>query len=374
VLLYPVYAVLFAETGLSAAQISSLFVIWSVTGFVVEVPSGVWADVFSRRKLLTIGPALPGAGFALWTFFPSYLSFAVGFVLWGAGSALQSGTQQALVYEELKRVGAAGAYARLTGRAEAAGTLAQLIATVLTGPVLAVGGYRAVGIASVAAALVTTAVGWTLPESRTARTAGTGRDRAVDGSRDPAALDRPTYAGVLRGGLAEVRRSRPVRRALVLVAVLLGVTSVDEYVPLLIRSTGVGPTALTLLVGLVTAGFAVGGLFAGRGVRWVAPGLVVGGGFLAAGALSGRPAGIVLVAAAFGVAQWAHAAVEARLQDHISDESRATVTSLAGIGTEAVGIAIFAGYALGSLWIGPGPLFALAAIPLVIGAVMMHRE
>ena len=34
--LYAVYALLFAEHGLSAGQISSLFVIWSVTAFVAE--------------------------------------------------------------------------------------------------------------------------------------------------------------------------------------------------------------------------------------------------------------------------------------------------------------------------------------------------
>jgi MFS family permease len=71
-MLYPVYAVLFAQTGLSAAEISSLFAIWSVTGFVLEVPSGLWADVYSRRRLLTLAPLLSAAGFALWTFLPCY--------------------------------------------------------------------------------------------------------------------------------------------------------------------------------------------------------------------------------------------------------------------------------------------------------------
>jgi MFS family permease len=384
VLLYPVYAVLFAETGLSAAHISSLFAIWSVTGFVIEVPSGVWADVFSRRKLLTVAPVLTGAGFALWTFFPSYLSFAAGFVLWGAGSAMQSGTQQALVYEELKRVGAAGAYARLTGRAEAASTAGHLIATALTGLALAIGGYQAVGVASVAATLLAAAVGWTLPETRPPRgradrtddtddTDDTGRsDRA--GRRDPTAGARQGHTEVLRGGLAEVRRSRSIRRVLVLVSVLTGVTAVDEFVPLLVRSTHVGPTALTLLVGLVTVGFAVGGLCAGRGTRLLAPALVIAAGCLAAGALSGRPAGIVLVAAAFAIFQWASVAADARLQDQISDDARATVTSLAGLGTETVGIAIFAAYAAGSFWLGPAPLFALVAVPYVVIALLFRRD
>ncbi|HZE31865.1 MAG TPA: MFS transporter, partial [Actinoallomurus sp.] len=123
-LFYPVYAVLFADAGLSAAKISSLFLLWSVTGFVVEVPSGLWADVFSRRLLLIVAPALTAAGYALWTFFPSYSFFALGFVLWGTGGSLRSGALQALVYDELERAGAAGAYARLIGRSQAAGMTA----------------------------------------------------------------------------------------------------------------------------------------------------------------------------------------------------------------------------------------------------------
>ena len=62
VLLYPVYALLFADAGVSAGQISSLFVIWSVTVFVLEIPSGAWADAYSRRRLLALGRPAPRGG------------------------------------------------------------------------------------------------------------------------------------------------------------------------------------------------------------------------------------------------------------------------------------------------------------------------
>ena len=102
VLLYPVYALLFADTGLSVWQMSSLFVLWSATGVLLEVPSGAWADAVSRRTLLVLGPLLGAAGFALWVTVPSYGAFAAGFVLWGARGALGSGALEALVYEELE--------------------------------------------------------------------------------------------------------------------------------------------------------------------------------------------------------------------------------------------------------------------------------
>jgi predicted MFS family arabinose efflux permease len=356
VLLYPVYAVLFADTGMSAAEISSLFIIWSVTGFVLEIPSGLWADVFSRRRLLTIAPLLTAAGYALWTFVPSYYSFAAGFVLWGAGSALRSGTLQALVYEGLARAGAPEAYERLIGRSQAVGITAIMAATALAGPVLAAGGYRAAGIASVVVTLLGACAGLFFPESR-------GRPEE----------ERESFAEVLRDGLAEVRRTPTVPRALLLVVVLTGMGVLDEYIPLLAQSTGAGTATVPLLVLLVSAGETVGGWCAGRGSRWAAPASAVAACCLAAGALSGRPAGMALVGVACGIFQWTIAAADARLQERIADRARATVTSMAGFGSEVVAVLTIAGYALGSTWTGPGPLIALAAVPYLIVVPALWR-
>jgi MFS family permease len=80
VVFYPLYALLFAAAGLSTAQITSLFVIWSGVSFVLEVPSGAWADAFSRRRLLAAGAVIRAAGFLAWGVFPNYFGFAFGFV------------------------------------------------------------------------------------------------------------------------------------------------------------------------------------------------------------------------------------------------------------------------------------------------------
>ena len=76
VLLYPLYTLLFARTGLSTGQISSLFVLWSVTSIVLEVPSGAWADAVSRKALLCAGPLVGALGFGLWVAVPTYWAFA----------------------------------------------------------------------------------------------------------------------------------------------------------------------------------------------------------------------------------------------------------------------------------------------------------
>ncbi|MEU4794094.1 MFS transporter, partial [Micromonospora tulbaghiae] len=166
VLLYPLYVLLFADTGLSVGQISSLFVLWAVAGIVLEVPSGVWADAVSRRLLLCLAPLLAAGGFALWVLLPSYPAFAVGFLLWGAGGALRSGALEALVFTELERLGATDRYARLIGRTRTVEVLGAVGSGVLAGPVFALGGYLAAGAASVATCLLAAAVAARFPEHR----------------------------------------------------------------------------------------------------------------------------------------------------------------------------------------------------------------
>ncbi|WP_405433235.1 MFS transporter [Micromonospora sp. NBC_00617] len=392
VLLYPLYVVLFADTGLSVGQISSLFVIWSAAGILFEVPSGAWADVVSRRLLLCLAPLVTAAGYALWVLLPSYPAFAVGFLLWGAGGALVSGALEALVWTELDRLGAVGRYARVLGRARTAGVLGVVVTGVLAGPVLAVGGYPAVGAASVLACLLAAAVAARFPEHRRppgAAPAHPAHDpppgvppvAAVPGDQSPdsAAPDDDgdlTWWGTLRAGVAQVRARPPVRAAVLLVAVVAADWgALDEYTPLLAVDTGVGAQAVPLLLLLLWAGVTVGGLLAPAGERLGRRGYAVLLGLvavtLAGGALVRHPAGFALLAVAFGAAQLATVLADARLQARITGTSRATVTSLAGMATDVLIIGTYAGYGLVATAAGNAVAFAAAAGAYVVVALAL---
>lgn len=366
ILLYPFYAILFADTGLSTAQISTLFIVWSLSALVFEIPSGVLGDALSRRLLLTVAPVLNAVAFGLWVLAPSYPVFALGFVLWGAGGALQSGAMEALVYEELDRHGAASRYAQVIGRAEAASTIALVLAMALAGPVFAVGGYTAVGAASVLACLVSAAVAAGFPEHRTA-----GEADLPGGFR--------TFGHVLRVGVTEVRTSRRVWTAVVFLVVISAIWgALDEYVVLLGADTGVATELLPLLVLVVYGGVAAGGLLGGAARRLSrrasAALLGLAAVALAAGALLGHPAGFGLIALAFCVFQMIEIAANARLQDAIEGSSRSTVTSLAGFGTEVAAIGVYAIYAAGSAVAGHGVIFAAWAAVYGVVALAMSRR
>ncbi|MGX1268726.1 MFS transporter [Streptomyces phaeoluteigriseus] len=356
VLLYPVYALLFADTGLSVGQMSSLFVLWSATGVLLEVPSGAWADAVSRRLLLWLGPLLGAAGFALWVLVPSYWAFATGFVLWGARGALGSGALEALVYEELDRLGAADRYARIMGRAQAAGQVAVMTAMALAGPVFAAYGYPAVGAASVLACLLCAVTATRFPEHRGPATAEPGDEG---------------WASTLRAGLAEASRDRSVRGALLLVPAIAAVWgALEEYTPLLARDTGAPDATIPYLLMLVWAGVTAGSLLAGPAGRLGRGGfaalLTASALALATGALVGTPAALALVAVAFGGFQLATVLADARLQQRIEGTGRATLTSVAGLGTELATITVYGAYAQLASATTHGTAFALLAVPYLV--------
>ncbi|MFI9644173.1 MFS transporter [Micromonospora sp. NPDC051925] len=384
VLLYPVYVLLFGDTGLTVGQISALFVIWSLTAIVLEVPSGAWADTVSRRLLLCLAPLLTSACFALWVLVPSWWAFALGFVLWGAGGALRSGALEALVFTELDRLGAAGRYARTMGRARTAGVLGALASIGLAGPVLAVGGYPAVGAASVLSGVLAAAVATRFPEhcpdapaplpptGSPTVPAGRLRDGAADGEETE-----PGWWASLRAGLAETHADRRVRAAVLLVPAVTAVWgTLDEYTPLLARDVGVTASTVPLLLLPIWLGMTVGGLLAPTAERLTTPGfaglLVLAAVALVAGAVVRHPGGFVLLGVAFCALQLATVLADARLQARITGPGRATVTSVAGVGTDLAMIVAYGGYALVAARGGHVVAFAVAAVPylLVAGALV----
>jgi MFS family permease len=361
--LYPVYPVLFADHGLSTAAISALYILWSSTGIVLQLPTGVLADHVSRRLLLVIAGFLRVVGFGAWIVVPSFAGFAVGFVLWGLSSALQDGTFEALVYDELAAVDATGAYGRLTARSGTGGLIASAVATALAVLLFHIGGFVLVGWVSVAVCAVEGFVSLSLP----------ARPRVAEASEGGL---RP-YVNTLRTGIVEAATRPSVRGVVVLVALLPGLTAIDEYVPLVGRDYHVPTSVVPVFLLVITLTAAIGNWAAGRwwslrGPR-VAATLAIGAAALAASGLTDHAAGFTGVAVAFGVVQFGITGAEIRLQHVISGRARATVTSVAGVGADMFAIIVFASSAAVAHWLPVTGLLATFAVPLFVLAAFTPR-
>jgi MFS family permease len=372
---YAVYPLLFSDRGVGPAQISLLFIIWSVTSFVCEVPSGAWADSFDRRRLLVLSAAVYALGFATWTVWQSFAGFAVGFVCWGLSSALMSGTFESLVYDELVERGEPGRYPSLIGWAHSTAMLANLAATASAALLIHLAGYSLVGWTSVGFAVCQGVLAATLPVSHRARHAhDTGHEDTALVETEQAAS---RYVRMLRAGLSESRHHPDVRRVLLLAAAMVGLTTYDEYFPLVARDHDVATATVPLLIAVTVVGQVVGtaltGWSARFGSRTIGAVLGLGAVLVSVGVLMSPYVGFVAVAVGYGLANNAMLVGETRLQDTISGPARATVTSVLGLLEEMVALAGFAAFAVGARWLGFPALVALFGIPAGMVALAVAR-
>ena len=338
--LYAVYTLLFSGSGLDTSQISVLLVIWSATAVVLEVPSGALADRFSPRAALVAGGVLRAAGYALWIVAPGFAGFAAGFVLWGASGSLESGSFQSLLYSGLDRYGAAETYTQVLGRTEALARVAEVGATLAAAPLLVLGGTTLVGWVSVGVCLIGSAVAVGFPGPEIAAAApGGGAPIGEKGE------DEPRYVELLRSGVREAWGHPRVRRLVIVLAVVYGCTAVDEYVPLLARAASVPkawiPVVLASLPLAAAAGNALSGAASRARPAAVGLPLVAATAVLAVTAAAGSPALLPVLGCWWLLVNLASVLADTRLQDAVSGPARATVTSVAALGSELAAIAMF---------------------------------
>ena len=118
--------------GLTPLQLVLIGTTLEVSTFVFEVPTGIVADVYSRRLSIIIGYFLVGLGFLVEGFFPYFLPIVLAQAIWGLGYTFTSGAKQAWITDEIGEESANKLFIR-TGRFGAFAYLFGLGATMLIG-------------------------------------------------------------------------------------------------------------------------------------------------------------------------------------------------------------------------------------------------
>lgn len=202
-----VYAV--RDAGLDALELVLLGTALEAAVLVFEVPTGIVADIYGRKRSIVFGIALFGASFVLWGSVPVFISMVVASVGWGIGYTFRSGALQAWLTDEVgvvkaNRLFLRGSQAGIVGALVGA-VLSVLIAPVGLGLPIVIGGLVSIGLA-LAMALV-------MPETRFERRSGSERERP-----------HREAARTLRDALRLVRRT-PVVLTIVAISVVAGAGS-----------------------------------------------------------------------------------------------------------------------------------------------------
>lgn len=166
-----------------------------LTCLLLQVPTGVLADAWSRRATVVLGVGLTGLGFVVEGAFPNFLTVLLAQVIWGAGASLVDGADSAWLVDEIGEERAAGAFLRASQVRSASMLLAipasaALAAVRLNLPVLLGGSLH----------LLLAVYLWAAMSERGDRSRA-GRDRAIVGGAARAVRRQPVVLGIVVASL-----------------------------------------------------------------------------------------------------------------------------------------------------------------------------
>lgn len=366
-LCYAIYTALFELKGLTATEIGALIAFWSAAAVVLEVPSGALSDRFDRRWLLIAAPLVKALTFVCWGVADGNVwLYGLGFFFWSAGSALFSGTGEALLYEHLDAAGTAHLFDRALGRASAAESLGIGTGLLLGGFVAEFDMDVTVWL-SIPPLLLASAVAFTLADVRRHGGAisthgGQGEDEDEDDTPVP-------YLENFRIAAQEFAREPALRVLTLYIAGVLIVFEVLEEFEQLYYLAVQLPVWLYGVVGAVAlAGNSLASLHAHRfaGMPWLAWAMPLLGGALFIVAGNGHaPVFVAVLLLAYIAVAPVTVLSEARFQALQEGRSRATTTSMMVMAQNVVGIAITLGFGVLADGVGIGAAYAWAGVVLV---------
>jgi MFS family permease len=133
---WPIWVLyLIKDRDLSLTQITLLDTPFFLVIILSEVPTGAVADRFGRRVSLVFGSALFALAVFVFGIADNYLLILVSYTAWGLAQTFQSGADQAILYDSLKRIGREEEFQKINGRMWAVTSLAVLIAILIGAPI-----------------------------------------------------------------------------------------------------------------------------------------------------------------------------------------------------------------------------------------------
>lgn len=97
----PVIVLFFQDLGLNYSQIFWIFTIGAAFSFLIEIPTGVIADLYGNRRSIILSKFLIFVSFIAFAFSFNFLTLLIANLLYELGKSFRSGTETAYVYNYL---------------------------------------------------------------------------------------------------------------------------------------------------------------------------------------------------------------------------------------------------------------------------------
>ncbi len=168
------------EKGLGYAEFGALVAVREVSVYLLEIPTGIIADVTGRRRAMVMAFASYLVAFAVFSFTHTFWAFAGAMVLFGAGEALRSGTHKSMIMQHLDLEGLSDLRVHYYGTTRAVSRLGSAVSVVIAGVIVFTArSYQVVFLASMAPYVLGLLLMLTYPRALDGRVVGRLSLRAV---------------------------------------------------------------------------------------------------------------------------------------------------------------------------------------------------
>jgi len=131
-----VWMLYLAYKGLSLFQIGIMEALFHLTSFIMEIPTGIVADLLGRRLSRIFGRVVAIVATVLMVLSENIYGFSISFIFSALSYNLESGAGEALLFDSMKEVGIDNRYMKIMGRNEVILQISSALA-------LLIGGYLA---------------------------------------------------------------------------------------------------------------------------------------------------------------------------------------------------------------------------------------
>ena len=357
VFIYPLYAVMFIDYGLSGLQISIILAVWSITAFILEVPSGVIADKYSRKHILFFAQIARIIGYTCWLVFPNFYGFLIGFIFWGIKSAFTSGTFEALVFDELKQANKDSEYTKVIGRAKSLAFVAILLAS-LGGSIAIHFGYSFVLAISLISLVISSMSIIVLPKAKRFES-----------------THEKEYFSRMKQGFSDSVKNPLIFKLIIFISIALALGgAIDEYWSIFGEQVGLAKYAIAIFIGASSAiqaiASAIAYKFSNFSNRTFYIVFVLNGVLLLTASLIFKPATVLLLLVFSFIFKIIDVVFEGKIQNVIPTAQRATISSVKGFFTEIGVTAIYFGVgSLASLYSYQKSFLLFSWLTIFVGVV-----
>lgn len=128
-----IWVLYLAYRGMSLLEVGILEGIYHITGMLFEIPSGAVADLLGRKKTIVAGRLFMTLSCLCMLFANGFWGFALSFFMQALSSNLNSGSEEALLYDSMKQCGREQEYLKVSGRMNMLVEISQAISVVAGG-------------------------------------------------------------------------------------------------------------------------------------------------------------------------------------------------------------------------------------------------